>query len=85
MFIFYRLNFSFGFFTFGNTSALDIAFQTVSIITTTGYTSTDYSSWNLYITISALYFDVYRGYGRFNGGGIKIIRIVAFINMLESS
>ena len=74
---FIGLIFSFGFFADGNTSALDVAFQTVSIITTTGYTATDYSSWTpLFLSIYST-FDVYWSNGRFNQRWIKIIRIVA--------
>ena len=48
--LFMTLIFSFGFFNEDKTSPLDVAFQTVSIITTTGYTATDYSSWTPFIS-----------------------------------
>ena len=75
---FIGLIFSFGFFSDGNTSPLDVAFQTVSIITTTGYTATDYSSWTPFISQYLLYILMFTGaMGGSTSGGIKIIRIVA--------
>ena len=76
--LFMTLIFSFGFFNEDKTSPLDVAFQTVSIITTTGYTATDYSSWTPFISQYLLYILMFTGaMGGSTSGGIKIIRIVA--------
>jgi trk system potassium uptake protein TrkH len=48
-------------------SPLDIAFQTVSIVTTTGYTSTNYSNWSPFISqYLIIYFNVYWSDGWLN-------------------
>ena len=76
--LFTGLILSFSFLNDGNSSPLDVAFQTVSIITTTGYTSTDYSSWTPFISQYLLYILMFTGaMGGSTSGGIKIIRIVA--------
>ena len=76
--LFTGLILSFSFLNDGNSSPLDVAFQTVSIITTTGYTATDYSSWTPFISQYLLYILMFTGaMGGSTSGGIKIIRIVA--------
>ncbi len=54
-------------------------FQVVSIITTTGYATTDYLTWEpvLYFLIFALFF--FGGSAGSTGGGIKIMRIVLLL------
>lgn len=57
---------------------LDTVFQVVAIITTTGYTSTDYSAWQPFIKQFMLFGLMFVGaMGGSTSGGIKIIRLVA--------
>ena len=63
---------------------LDTVFQTVSIITTTGYTSTNYSDWNPFISQYILYILMFTGaMGGSTSGGIKLIRIVALFKYVR--
>ena len=63
---------------------LDTVFQTVSIITTTGYTSTNYSEWNPFIAQYILYILMFTGaMGGSTSGGIKLIRIVVLFKYVR--
>ena len=78
------LIFSLGFFNSDENSPLDIAFQTVSIVTTTGYTSTNYSSWSPFISQYLLFILMFTGaMGGSTSGGIKLIRIVALVKYVR--
>ncbi|MFW6371912.1 MAG: TrkH family potassium uptake protein [Bacteroidota bacterium] len=57
----------------------DSLFQVVSIITTTGFATTDYLTWKpvLYLIIFSLFF--FGGSAGSTGGGIKIMRIVLLL------
>ncbi len=57
----------------------DALFQVVSVITTTGFATTDYLVWKpvLYVLLFALFF--FGGSAGSTGGGIKIVRIVMLL------
>lgn len=57
----------------------DSLFQVVSIITTTGYVTADYLSWQPFLMICILLLMFFGGSSGSTGGGIKIIRIVILI------
>ena len=54
-------------------------FQTVSIGTTAGFTTADYSSWPAFISILLLFTSFVGGCAGSTGGGIKVIRYVLLI------
>ena len=54
----------------------DTLFQVVSIITTTGYATTDYLKWTPFLTILIFALFFFGGSAGSTGGGIKIMRIV---------
>ena len=59
-------------------NALDTAFQVVAILTTTGYTATDYSAWAPFIKQFMLFGLMFFGaMGGSTSGGMKLIRLVA--------
>ena len=59
-------------------NTLDTAFQVVAILTTTGYTATDYSAWTPFIKQFMLFGLMFFGaMGGSTSGGMKLIRIVA--------
>ncbi|GAB3110931.1 potassium transporter [Aestuariicella hydrocarbonica] len=51
-------------------------FQLVSILTTTGFTTTDFSAWPSILPFMLLYFAFMGGCAGSTGGGIKVIRIL---------
>ncbi len=55
------------------------AFQLVSILTTTGFTTTDFSAWPSILPFMLLYFAFMGGCAGSTGGGIKVIRILLII------
>ncbi len=63
----------------GERSFRDALFQVVSIITTTGYATSDYITWHpfLMLLIFALFF--FGGSAGSTGGGIKIVRVVLLL------
>jgi trk system potassium uptake protein TrkH len=61
-------------------NTLDTTFQVVAIITSTGYTATDYSAWQPFIKQFLLFGLMFvRAMGGSTSGGIKLIRIVAIV------
>jgi trk system potassium uptake protein TrkH len=61
-------------------NTLDTAFQVVAILTTTGYTATDYSAWQPFIKQFMLFGLMFVGaMGGSTSGGMKLIRIVAIV------
>ncbi len=54
-------------------------FQLVSILTTTGFATTDFSAWPSILPFMLLYFAFMGGCGGSTGGGIKVIRILLII------
>ncbi len=57
----------------------DSLFQVVSIITTTGYVTTDYLLWTPFLTILIFTLFFFGGSAGSTGGGIKIMRIVILL------
>jgi trk system potassium uptake protein len=61
-------------------NTLDTTFQVVSILTTTGFTSSDYSQWTPFIKQFILFGLMFVGaMGGSTSGGMKLIRIVAVV------
>ncbi len=54
----------------------DSLFQTVSIATTTGFTTTDYQSWPGFLPLLLLFSSFIGACAGSTGGGIKVIRII---------
>ncbi len=57
----------------------DALFQVVSIITTTGYATTDYLTWTPFLTIIIFALFFFGGSAGSTGGGIKIMRVVLLL------
>lgn len=57
----------------------EAVFQTVSIATTTGYATTDYASWPVFIPVLLLFASFIGGCAGSTGGGIKVIRVLLLI------
>lgn len=72
------LLYHFGIFDFGDSVSHGI-FQLVSILTTTGFTTTDFSAWPNILPFMLLYFAFMGGCGGSTAGGIKVIRIMLII------
>ena len=51
-------------------------FQSISIATTAGFSSIDYSNWPIFLTLLLLFFSCIGGCAGSTGGGIKVIRIL---------
>jgi len=64
---------------FTHTKFRDALFQTVSIITTTGYGTHDYELWSYFIQFSLLALMFFGAMGGSTGGGIKLIRVFLII------
>jgi len=54
-------------------------FQTVSITTTSGFVTTDYSTWPVFIPVLLIFSSFIGGCAGSTGGGIKVIRILLLI------
>jgi trk system potassium uptake protein len=57
----------------------DALFQTVSIITTTGFVSADYTSWNTFVTMLFFLMLFFGGMAGSTSGGVKIVRHVVLV------
>lgn len=57
----------------------DALFQVVSIITTTGYATSDYLTWTPFLTIIMFALFFFGGSAGSTGGGIKIMRVVLLL------
>lgn len=57
----------------------DAAFQVVSIVTTTGYVSADYTSWAPLLTVFFFFFMFLGGSAGSTAGGVKIVRHVVLL------
>ncbi len=56
-------------------------FQVISIATTTGFTTTDFSHWPSFLPIFLLYLSIIGCCAGSTGGGVKVIRIVLMLKM----
>ncbi|MGO2509770.1 MAG: TrkH family potassium uptake protein [Vibrio hibernica] len=54
----------------------EVLFQTVSISTTAGFTTTGFSEWPLFLPVLLLFSSFIGGCGGSTGGGLKVIRIL---------
>ena len=54
-------------------------FQTVSIATTSGFVTSDYASWPVFIPVLLLFSSFIGGCAGSTGGGIKVIRVLLLI------
>ena len=54
------------------------AFQSVSISTTAGYTTSSFDQWPLFLPILLLFASFIGGCAGSTGGGLKVIRILVF-------
>ena len=52
------------------------AFHTVSIATTTGFVTTDFSVWPTFVAVSLIYLSFIGGCASSTGGGMKVIRVM---------
>lgn len=65
-----------GFYTSLSDSITKGLFQVVSIATTTGFTTADYSSWPLFLPFILLYAAIIGACAGSTGGGMKVVRIL---------
>ncbi|HHJ35711.1 MAG TPA: potassium transporter [Gammaproteobacteria bacterium] len=57
----------------------EAVFQTVSITTTSGFVTTDYSTWPVFIPVLLIFSSFVGGCAGSTGGGIKVIRVLLLI------
>lgn len=74
---------------FSESTLRQSAFQIVSILTTTGYTTADFNLWPAFLKISLIFLMFVGGCAGSTGGGMKVIRVyialkTAFINILQT-
>ncbi len=55
---------------------IEAIFQVISMVTTTGFATTDFSSWPTFLPYMLIYLSFVGGCAGSTGGGIKVIRIV---------
>jgi len=84
MMIFVIISFTDGGFT--HIKFRDALFQTVSIITTTGYGSYDYELWGYFVQFALITLMFFGAMGGSTGGGMKLIRVYLIIrsSMMEA-
>ncbi len=58
------------------TAVREALFQTVSIATTTGFVTSDYASWPIFIPVMLLFASFVGGCAGSTGGGMKVIRVL---------
>lgn len=64
-------------------AAVDSAFQTASILTTTGFASADYETWPMVCQIAILLLMFMGGCSSSTSGGIKIVRIYVVLQLIR--
>lgn len=62
---------------------VDSAFHTASILTTTGYATTDFETWPMICQMSLLLLMFMGGCSSSTGGGIKIVRILVLLRLIN--
>lgn len=72
-----------GTYTSFKESAVDSAFQTASILTTTGYASADYETWPIVCQMAILLLMFMGGCSSSTSGGIKIVRIYVILQLIR--
>ncbi len=82
VFLFAVLMISRTYTSFGE-AAVDSAFQTASILTTTGYASADYESWPMVCQMAILLLMFMGGCSSSTSGGIKIVRIYVILQLIR--
>lgn len=82
IFVFAVLMISGTYNSFGH-AAVDSAFQTASILTTTGYISADYETWPMICQMAILILMFMGGCSSSTSGGIKIIRILVLLQLIR--
>lgn len=82
VFMFVVLMFSRTYTSFGD-AAVDSAFQTASILTTTGFASADYESWPMVCQMAILLLMFMGGCSSSTSGGIKIVRIYVILQLIK--
>lgn len=65
-----------GFYASNNDAIIDSLFQTISIATTTGFTTTSYQNWPSFLPVLLLFASFVGACAGSTGGGMKVIRIV---------
>lgn len=69
--------------SFGNENIVEqTLFQVVSFATTSGFTSTDHSSWPSFVPVLLIFLSFYGGCAGSTAGGIKVIRILIMLKQL---
>jgi trk system potassium uptake protein TrkH len=63
----------------------DTAFQVVSILTTTGFRTTDFDLWPVFLKFGLILFMFIGGCSGSMGGGLKMARVVLAVKMAKSS
>lgn len=69
--------------TTGGMHVLDVAFQTASIMTTTGYATVDFNAWPLFskvVLVALMFIGACAGS---TGGGIKVSRIMIYLKVVK--
>ena len=64
-------------------AAVESAFQTASILTTTGFGSSDYETWPMACQMAILLLMFMGGCSSSTSGGIKIVRIVVILKLIK--
>lgn len=82
IFLFVVLMISRTYTSFGE-AAVDSAFQTASILTTTGYASADYETWPMVCQMAILLLMFMGGCSSSTSGGIKIVRIYVILQLIR--
>lgn len=82
VFLFTVLMISRTYTSFGE-AAVDSAFQTASILTTTGYASADYETWPMVCQMGILLLMFMGGCSSSTSGGIKIVRIYVILQLIR--
>ena len=66
-----------------NISIIDLVFQVVSFITTSGFVSTSYGDWPFFIISTLIFLSFIGACAGSTGGGIKVVRILFILKQLK--